>query len=83
MHLLPRHQLVIMDDQNKFDGATSHEIRNHFNSWVADEFTRVLVKPEEFLKDPEKLADALLFFLAPDTISVFLLTIFVLSHWTT
>ena len=36
MDLLPHHQLVINDDMAKFNRATSHEVRDHFNAWVAD-----------------------------------------------
>lgn len=46
MDLLPHHQLVINDDITKFNGATSHEIRDHFNAWVADQLPQVVASPE-------------------------------------
>ena len=40
--VLARHNLPIMDDQAQFDGATSHELRDHFVFWVVDELPRRL-----------------------------------------
>ncbi|KAJ5564121.1 hypothetical protein N7513_000363 [Penicillium frequentans] len=40
MDLLSRHQLVINDDIEKFDGATSHDIRDHFNTWLQTDYLR-------------------------------------------
>ncbi|KAJ6177373.1 hypothetical protein N7485_004287 [Penicillium canescens] len=45
MDLLPHHQLVINDDITKFNGATSHEIRDHFNAWVVDQLPQVVASP--------------------------------------
>jgi hypothetical protein len=44
--LIPHHQLVINDDVTKFDGATSHEIRDHFNVWVEEQLLLVASSPE-------------------------------------
>jgi hypothetical protein len=33
----PRHQLVPMDNREIFEGMTTHDVRKHFRSWVADE----------------------------------------------
>lgn len=44
--LIPHHQLVINDDVTKFDGATSHEIRDHFNAWVEEQLPLVANYPE-------------------------------------
>ena len=46
MNLLPRHQLVINDDIEKFNGATSHDIRDHFNAWVTDQLSQIVASPE-------------------------------------
>lgn len=35
--LASQHHPVLMDDKARFDGANSHEIRDHFSLWVADE----------------------------------------------
>jgi hypothetical protein len=32
-----RHQLVPMDNREIFEGMTTHDVRKHFRSWVADE----------------------------------------------
>lgn len=45
-HLLPYHQLVINDDLSKFNGATSHEIRDHFNAWVQEQLPQIVASPE-------------------------------------
>ncbi|KAK2750103.1 hypothetical protein FQN57_004595 [Myotisia sp. PD_48] len=47
LDLLPRHDLVLMDDKAQFDGATSHEVRDHFSSWVVDQLTVELINPDE------------------------------------
>ncbi|KAL2004628.1 hypothetical protein VTN00DRAFT_3364 [Thermoascus crustaceus] len=47
MDLLPRHELIVMDDKARFDGATSHEIRDQFHRWVADEMMNRLAEPKE------------------------------------
>jgi hypothetical protein len=44
--LTPHHQLVINDDVTKFDGATSHEIRDHYNVWVEEQLPLVASSPE-------------------------------------
>lgn len=44
--LLESHQLVIYDDPEKFDGATSREVRDHFNIWVAEQLPHVVNTPE-------------------------------------
>jgi hypothetical protein len=36
-HLLWRHELTLIEDRDKLDGATSHEVRDHFIHWVKDE----------------------------------------------
>ncbi|OQD84860.1 hypothetical protein PENANT_c011G08235 [Penicillium antarcticum] len=46
MDLLPHHQFVINDDVNKFNGATSHDIRDHFNTWVKDQLPQVVASPD-------------------------------------
>ncbi|EFQ97702.1 hypothetical protein MGYG_00741 [Nannizzia gypsea CBS 118893] len=43
--LLPRHEMILMDDRAKFNGATSHDIRDHFTSWVSDTLPDILVTP--------------------------------------
>ncbi|KAL2821496.1 hypothetical protein BJX63DRAFT_378343 [Aspergillus granulosus] len=53
LDLLPRHRLTVMDDAAKYDGATSHDIRDHFHSWVTGELPTVL-------KDPGMWDDAVL-----------------------
>jgi hypothetical protein len=35
-----RHELVVMDDASKFDGAGPDDIREHFESWAVDELQR-------------------------------------------
>ncbi|KAL2852940.1 hypothetical protein BJY01DRAFT_207522 [Aspergillus pseudoustus] len=47
LDLLKHHRLTVIDDAAKFDGATSHAVRDHFQSWVSSELTTVL-------KDPSK-----------------------------
>ena len=32
-----RHQLVLMDNRERFEGMTTHDVQKHFRSWVADE----------------------------------------------
>ncbi|KAJ5603316.1 hypothetical protein N7537_006272 [Penicillium hordei] len=46
MDLLSRHQLVINDDIEKFNGATSHDIRDDFNAWVTDQLSQIVASPE-------------------------------------
>lgn len=41
--LLPRHEIIIMDDKAKYDGATSHDIRDHFTSWVFNALPDIMV----------------------------------------
>lgn len=54
--LIPHHQLVINDDATKFDGATSHEIRDHFNVWVEEQLQQVVISPEKLqMAMPERL----------------------------
>ena len=36
--------MIIMDDKAKYDGATSHDIRDHFTSWVFDNLPDIMVK---------------------------------------
>ncbi|RFU24952.1 hypothetical protein B7463_g11383, partial [Scytalidium lignicola] len=43
--LRPRHQLVVMDDREKFEGMTPDDVRRHFRSWTADELEKWLVDP--------------------------------------
>ncbi|KAJ5875525.1 uncharacterized protein N7473_012872 [Penicillium subrubescens] len=43
--MLPYHQLIIKNDPKKFDGATSHEVRDHFNIWVAEQLPLVSSSP--------------------------------------
>jgi hypothetical protein len=38
--LSSRHELVVMDDLSKFEGAGPENIREHFNSWSVDELQR-------------------------------------------
>ncbi|CAN9199103.1 unnamed protein product [Alternaria alternata] len=38
--LLARHELVVMDDQSRFEGAGPEKIREHFDSWAVDELQR-------------------------------------------
>ncbi|KAK4871129.1 hypothetical protein LT330_000366 [Penicillium expansum] len=47
MDLLSRHQLVINDDIEKFNGATSHDIRDHFNAWVTGQLPQIVASPKE------------------------------------
>lgn len=44
--LLESHDLVIHDHPEKLDGATSHEVRDHFNDWVARQLPKVVSTPE-------------------------------------
>ncbi|CEJ62376.1 hypothetical protein PMG11_10877 [Penicillium brasilianum] len=45
--LIPHHQLVINDDVTKFNGATSHEVRDHFDVWVEEQLSLVASSPEK------------------------------------
>jgi hypothetical protein len=38
--LSSRHEMVVMDDQSKFEGAGLEEIREHFHRWSVDELQR-------------------------------------------
>lgn len=55
LDLLSRHQLVINDDVEKFNGATSHDIRDHFNVWVTDQLPQIVASPEvlEYLQSDD------------------------------
>lgn len=44
--LLEAHDLVIHAELAKFNGATSHEVRDHFNDWVAEQLPKVVKTPE-------------------------------------
>ncbi|KAJ5523810.1 hypothetical protein N7494_010460 [Penicillium frequentans] len=46
MDLLSHHQLLINDDIKKFNGATSHDIRDHFNAWVTYQLPQIVGSPE-------------------------------------
>ncbi|EFR02317.1 hypothetical protein MGYG_05314 [Nannizzia gypsea CBS 118893] len=59
MDLLPFHEMTIIEDNTKFDGATSHNIRDHFTTWVADTvMERMVTAPSEpeqrEIRDPYK-----------------------------
>ncbi|EFE43073.1 hypothetical protein TRV_02200 [Trichophyton verrucosum HKI 0517] len=59
MDLLPFHEMIIMDDKARFEGATSHDIRDHFTMWVADTVVpKMITAPSESeikeLRDPYK-----------------------------
>ncbi|OAL74474.1 hypothetical protein A7D00_0066 [Trichophyton violaceum] len=41
--LVLRHEMIIMDDKAKYDGATSDDI-HHFTSWVFDNLPDIMVK---------------------------------------
>ncbi|KAL4795202.1 hypothetical protein BDV19DRAFT_363304 [Aspergillus venezuelensis] len=46
MDLLSTHQLSIIEDPARFEGATSHQLREHFSKiWVPNEVTRILRDP--------------------------------------
>ncbi|KAL4818360.1 hypothetical protein BDW67DRAFT_183083 [Aspergillus spinulosporus] len=45
MDLLASHQLSVIEDPTKLDGATSHQVREHFILWAQTELTRVLKDP--------------------------------------
>ncbi|KGO55317.1 hypothetical protein PEX2_031560 [Penicillium expansum] len=40
------HDLVIHGEPEKFNGATSHEVRDHFHGWVAEQLPKVVDTPE-------------------------------------
>ena len=48
--LIPHHQLVINDNSAKFNGATSHEIRDPLNVWVEEQLPLVVSSPETLEK---------------------------------
>ena len=43
--LLEAHDLVVHDEP-KFNGATSHEVRDHLHGWVAEQLPKVVDTPE-------------------------------------
>jgi hypothetical protein len=43
---LQSHQLVIHDDEKKFNDAASHGVRDDFNMWVAVQLPQVVNTPE-------------------------------------
>lgn len=43
--LLSSYEPVIFDDKEKFDGATSHEVRDHFSVWVAEQLPQIVASP--------------------------------------
>lgn len=57
--LLASYQPVIFDDKEKFDGATSHEIRDHFNGWVAGELPRIVTGSDILQRLQENSSDNL------------------------
>ncbi|KAF3898090.1 hypothetical protein GTR04_0210 [Trichophyton interdigitale] len=68
MDLLPFHEMIIMDDKAKFEGATSHDIRDHFTGWVADTvapkmITALSESAMKQLRDPYKEDHSLEWFL--------------------
>ncbi|RDW83596.1 uncharacterized protein DSM5745_03922 [Aspergillus mulundensis] len=44
LDLLPTHDLPVIEDP-KLDGATSHDIREHFTQWTETQLARILVDP--------------------------------------
>lgn len=34
--LRQRHEMVLMDDREKFGGWTTHDVQKHFQAWVVD-----------------------------------------------
>ncbi|EFR02318.1 hypothetical protein MGYG_05315 [Nannizzia gypsea CBS 118893] len=57
MDLLLFNETIYMDDKAKFEGATSHDIRDHFNNWVADTLTEQMdttPSEQQELRDPCK-----------------------------
>lgn len=44
-NLLLSFQPIIFDDKEKFDGATSHELRDHFTVWVAEQLPQIAASP--------------------------------------
>ncbi|RHZ60756.1 hypothetical protein CDV55_101619 [Aspergillus turcosus] len=51
--LYPRHKPVIVEDKENLEGATSHDVRDHFIAWVAEELPRVVSRPERFFAEEE------------------------------
>ncbi|PYH97516.1 hypothetical protein BO71DRAFT_466894 [Aspergillus ellipticus CBS 707.79] len=45
LDLLLHHELIIHNDRTQSNGATSHQVRDHFRTWAAEEMTRRLVTP--------------------------------------
>jgi hypothetical protein len=46
--LLESHDLVIHDQLEKFDGARSHEVRDHFNEWWATQLPQGISRHRVF-----------------------------------
>lgn len=52
--LLPYHQIIMNDNPKNFDGATSHEVRDHFNVWVAEQLPLVSASPRWLQQAPRE-----------------------------
>ncbi|KAJ5786801.1 uncharacterized protein N7503_012013 [Penicillium pulvis] len=63
MDLLSHHQLLIYDDITKFNEATSHDIRDHFNVWVTCQLPQIVASPEVLSNDNHGLGSQ--YFLGP------------------
>lgn len=50
LDVLSRHQLVVNDDVEKFHGAISHNIRDHFNKRVTDQLSQIASSTEALEK---------------------------------
>lgn len=61
LDLLPSQDLVTFDDKAKFNGATSHEVRDHFSAWVGDQLPQIAAGPDKLqrLMAKESPADTL------------------------
>ena len=44
--LLEAYDLVVHDELEKFNGVTSHEVRDHFHDWAAAQLPKVVDTPE-------------------------------------
>jgi valyl-tRNA synthetase len=53
MDLYPRYKPVLVDNKETLEGATSHDIRDHFIAWVAEELPKVVSQPNEFFEREE------------------------------